>query len=73
MDELDVLIGKFDKKKNTHRELSLFWIHYLQIKKQRMNNLINKANELLQNMEDYEDISMEDLTRVYIITRTLFG
>jgi len=71
MDELDLLIYQFNQKKNTHPELSRLWIHYLQIKKQRMNNIMNKANNLLRNIENFEDISIEDLMRAYIVNMML--
>jgi len=71
MDELELLIYQFNQKKNTHPELSRLWIHYLQIKKEGMNNIINKANNLLQNIENYEDIYIEDLMRAYVVNMML--
>jgi len=71
MNELDLLIDKFSQKENTHPELSRLWINYLQIKKQRINNIISEANHLLRNIENYEDISIQDLTRAYIVNMML--
>lgn len=73
MDELETLIDKFILKQNTHPQLSLFWINYLQIRKKRMNNIINQGNQLLQDIDSHGDISVEEMTRVYMTYMALAG
>tara|TARA_Y100000996_G_scaffold354830_1_gene295164 strand:- start:1705 stop:1920 length:216 start_codon:yes stop_codon:yes gene_type:complete len=66
MDKLDELIIKFNNKKNTHPELSLLWINYLNIKKNKLLELEQQAQYTLECMNSVHDISLQ--TILFLLT-----
>ena len=71
MNEIDILINKFDNIKDTHPQLYIFWKNYLLIKKERIKLIVDKANSILETIDEENDISIEKLQLVYSIIYTL--
>ena len=67
MDKIDVLISAFHNKRNSHPQLTKFWIKYLNIKKIKLLELERCANHALENMNDVGDISLENVLTIYLL------
>ena len=70
MNELDNLINKFKLKNNTF--LVKLWINFLLIKKNDMENIMNQANYVLNNIDDDEidtNITYENIITLYNINK----
>tara|TARA_Y100000996_G_scaffold354831_1_gene295170 strand:- start:2382 stop:2597 length:216 start_codon:yes stop_codon:yes gene_type:complete len=66
MDKLDELITKFTDKRSSHPELSLLWINYLNIKKNKLLELEQQAEYTLECMNSIDDISLQ--TILFLLT-----
>tara|TARA_B100000902_G_C26477696_1_gene513254 strand:- start:297 stop:512 length:216 start_codon:yes stop_codon:yes gene_type:complete len=66
MDKLDELITKFTDKIASHPELSLLWINYLNIKKNKLLELEEQAEYTLECMNGVDDISLQ--TILFLLT-----
>lgn len=72
MEELDILINKYNDIKNTHPQLHTFWTNYLQIKKKRFRELLDSGDNILNIIkEQEEDISLQNIRQIYIISNIL--
>lgn len=69
MDELDALIDKFNRKMETHPELSSVWINYITIKKMRLRNIIQHGEQTLQMLETTDDIPIHSIALLYLMEK----
>jgi|TARA_B110000495_G_C22714779_1_gene420152 hypothetical protein len=72
MEELDVMMKKFDVIKHTHPQLYNFWINYLKIKKQRINEIINRADDIIENITQENDLSMQEIIQSHLVSMALY-
>jgi len=73
MEDFDTMIHKFDVIKDTHPQLYLFWVNYLTIKKQRFCDILDNANNMLQMIDDENDLSLEDIKKIFIMSQILYA
>ena len=69
MEHIDSLIDKFNLKLVTHPEISLVWINYLTIKKDRLTSIIQQGEETIEMMETTDDIPVQTIALLYMIER----
>ena len=67
MTTLDELIINFEEKKTTHPHIAALWQAYLKTQKFKMENLLNKGNRVLENIDSNEDISLPLLITAYVL------
>ena len=72
METIDNLIEQFYLKQETHPELSKLWINYLILKKNKLNNLINQAENTLEKLSYTNDISKETILTMIILYENKF-
>ncbi len=73
MEDIDTMILKFDVIKHTHPQLYLFWVNYLTIKKQRYCDILDKANTMLQMIDNENDLSLEEIKQIFITSQILYA
>jgi|TARA_B100000768_G_scaffold179748_1_gene198097 hypothetical protein len=69
MDELDALIEKFNRKMETHPELSSVWINYITLKKMRLRDIIQHGEHTLQMLETTDDIPIHSIALLYLMEK----
>jgi len=69
MEHIDSLIDKFNLKLVTHPEISLVWINYLTIKKERLTSIIQQGEETIEMMETTDDIPVQTIALLYMLER----
>ena len=67
MNEIDTLITQFQERRSSHPELSLMWINYLTIKKNKMLEIKERAKQALECMNEINDISLQTIMTIYTI------
>tara|TARA_E500000178_G_C16862451_1_gene680403 strand:+ start:68 stop:304 length:237 start_codon:yes stop_codon:yes gene_type:complete len=73
MEELDILINKYNDIKDTHPQLHTFWTNYLQIKKKRFRELLDSGDNILNIIKEQEqDISLQNISLIYITSNILY-
>ena len=71
MESIDNLITRFRSKEESHPEMSKLWINYL-ILKNKLNNLINQAENTLEKLSYTNDISKETILTMIILYENKF-
>jgi len=61
MHQLNELVHKFKNNLTTHPTISTLWIHFLQKKIDKYQELIIKAHQCLNNLNDTHDLSIEQI------------
>tara|TARA_B100000925_G_C22000428_1_gene470990 strand:+ start:783 stop:1004 length:222 start_codon:yes stop_codon:yes gene_type:complete len=72
MESIDNLIARFRSKEESHPEMSKLWINYLILKKSKLNNLINQAENTLEKLSYTNDISKETILTMIILYENKF-
>ena len=60
MEELDVMMKKFDVIKHTHPQLYNFCINYL------------KINDIIENITQENDLSIQEILQSHLVSRALY-
>ena len=58
MESLDIMINKFEKMQHTHPNFSKVWTEYLNIKKKRIQSILNQGEHVLKELETSEDLEI---------------
>ena len=69
MEQIDSLIDKFNLKMVSHPDISLMWINYLTIKKDRLYSMIQQAEHTIEMLETTDDIPAQTIALLYLIER----
>jgi len=72
MEEIDSLIQKFKTQALIHPNISHLWINYLEKKKEKLNQLLNQGQSVLNqlqllNDDDVKDLELKDLMNVLLV------
>ena len=66
------LIQQFSLKQQTHPELSKLWINYLTLKQKKLNDLIQQATYVIENISATNDLSMHNVLTMSILYDSKF-
>ena len=69
--EFDTLINKLEERKSSHPNITMTWIHYLNIKKQNLDKAILNANKVLNIIDSIEsDMTHESIYILWWLLNT---
>lgn len=62
MDKVKTIIERYEEKYNERQSnICLLWINYLKIKLEKFNNVIEQAEDALNNIDLVNDVSLDTI------------
>ena len=71
MEKMDNLIIKLKERAETHPNLTNVWCHYIEIKKQKLELLVERGEKLLILMDTMSDLSLDTVMMLMLFKQEM--
>lgn len=71
IEELDTILQTLEERMETHPNICKLWVKYINIKKNKLEQILNSAKTVIESLDTTEDMTSESLMFLLLFIQSM--